>query len=59
MYKDNDGKVFVVLIKCVYLGCEFYWNDDELIWDCFCYGLRYDYKGNWIESFINKFFDEI
>lgn len=59
VYKDNNGKVYVVSTKCAHLGCELHWNPDELTWDCPCHGSRYDYKGNWIESPTNKSLHEI
>lgn len=50
VYKDKDGKEFVVSTKCTHLGCELNWNADELTWDCPCHGSRFDYKGNLIDS---------
>lgn len=50
VYKDKDGKEFIVSTKCAHLGCELNWNADELTWDCPCHGSRFDYKGNLIDS---------
>ena len=50
VYKDNDGKEFIVSTKCPHLGCQLAWNEDELTWDCPCHGSRFDYKGKLIGS---------
>lgn len=54
VYKDNEGKEFVVTTKCPHLGCELHWNADELTWDCPCHGSRFDYKGQLIGSPATK-----
>ena len=48
VYKDNEGKEFIVSTKCAHLGCQLHWNADELTWDCPCHGSRFDYKGRLI-----------
>ena len=50
VYKDNEGKEFIVSTKCPHLGCQLGWNADELTWDCPCHGSRFDYKGKLIDS---------
>ena len=50
VYKNNDGKEFIVTTKCPHLGCQLSWNADELSWDCPCHGSRFDYKGKLIDS---------
>lgn len=50
VYKDNEGKVFIVSTKCTHLGCQLHWNADELTWDCPCHGSRFDYKGRVIDT---------
>ena len=50
VYKDDDGKIFVVRAKCPHLGCELSWNPDEKSWDCPCHGSRFDYMGNLIDN---------
>lgn len=45
VYKDNEGKTFIVPTKCTHLGCQLHWNADELTWDCPCHGSRFSYKG--------------
>lgn len=50
VYKDENGKVYVVKAKCPHLGCELSWNPDEKSWDCPCHGSRFDYMGNLIDN---------
>lgn len=54
VYKDNEGKEFIVSTKCAHLGCQLSWNADELTWDCPCHGSRFDYKGRLIGSPATK-----
>lgn len=49
-YKDNDGKVYIVSLKCPHLKCTLNWNETTKTWDCPCHGSRYDYKGNLIDN---------
>lgn len=48
VYKESDGAIHVVDVRCPHLGCELEWNPDEKSWDCPCHGSRFDYKGNWL-----------
>lgn len=50
VYKNQDGEIFAVNIKCPHLGCQLEWNQDELSWDCPCHGSRFDYKGKLIDN---------
>ena len=54
VYKNNDGKEFIVSTKCPHLGCQLGWNAYELTWDCPCHGSRFDYKGRLIGSPATK-----
>ncbi|WMJ81644.1 FAD-dependent oxidoreductase [Clostridium sp. MB40-C1] len=54
VYKNKEGKEFVVSTKCSHLGCQLHWNADELTWDCPCHGSRFDYKGRLIGSPATK-----
>ena len=54
VYKNNEGKEFIVTTKCPHLGCQLSWNADELSWDCPCHGSRFDYKGKLIDSPATK-----
>ena len=46
VYRDEEGKVYAVNVRCPHLGCELAWNPDEKSWDCPCHGSRFDYHGN-------------
>lgn len=50
VYKDDNGTVYPVTIRCPHLGCQLEWNPDEKSWDCPCHGSRFDYHGNWISN---------
>ena len=50
VYKDEDGAVYAVDIRCRHLGCQLEWNPDEKSWDCPCHGSRYDYRGQLISG---------
>nr|WP_317333065.1 FAD-dependent oxidoreductase [uncultured Romboutsia sp.] len=54
VYKNNNGKEFIVSTKCPHLGCQLSWNADELTWGCPCHGSRFDYKGRLIGSPATK-----
>ena len=45
IYKDKEGKIFVVEPICTHLGCLLTWNNVDKTWDCPCHGSRFDYKG--------------
>ena len=50
VYKNKEGKEFIVSTKCPHLGCQLHWNADELTWDCPCHGSRFNYDGDLIDS---------
>lgn len=45
IYKDEQGHIYAVKIRCPHLGCQLSWNPDEKSWDCPCHGSRFDYRG--------------
>lgn len=45
VYRDEQGEVYAVSVRCPHLGCELAWNPDEKSWDCPCHGSRFDYRG--------------
>lgn len=49
-YRDEDGNVSLVHLRCPHLGCTLSWNPDEKSWDCPCHGTRLDCKGNIISN---------
>ena len=48
VYKEPDGTIHAVDVRCPHLGCQLEWNPDEKSWDCPCHGSRFDYRGNWL-----------
>ena len=50
VYKDDDGKSYIVDIKCPHMGCMLEWNPDERSWDCPCHGSRFDVHGRLIDN---------
>lgn len=50
VYKDKEGNVYAVDIRCPHMGCQLEWNPDEKSWDCPCHGSRFDYQGNLISN---------
>ncbi len=50
VYKDGEGRLWPVDIRCPHLGCQLEWNPDELSWDCPCHGSRFDYTGRLISG---------
>ena len=45
VYKDEDGTIYPVELRCPHLGCQLEWNPDEKSWDCPCHGSRFDRFG--------------
>lgn len=45
VFKEIDGRIFVVTTKCSHLGCELKWNKDDSCWECPCHGSRFDCMG--------------
>lgn len=50
VYRDEDGTLYPVHIRCPHLGCQLEWNPDERSWDCPCHGSRFDRFGNLISG---------
>ncbi len=50
VYKDQDGSIHAVKIRCPHLGCQVEWNPDEGSWDCPCHGSRFDCQGHRISG---------
>lgn len=49
-YKDNNGTVHQISVKCPHMGCELQWNGEECTWDCPCHGSRFDCDGNLLDG---------
>jgi glycine/D-amino acid oxidase-like deaminating enzyme/nitrite reductase/ring-hydroxylating ferredoxin subunit len=45
VYRDDDGALHAVSLRCTHLGCLTRWNDAERSWDCPCHGSRFDVDG--------------
>lgn len=45
VYRDVDGTLYTVTLKCPHLGCQLEWNPEEKSWDCPCHGSRFDFRG--------------
>ncbi len=50
VYKDEQGTLYPVDIRCPHLGCQLEWNPDEKSWDCPCHGSRFDKFGHLISG---------
>jgi len=46
VYRDADGTVHAVSLRCTHLGCLLHFNAAETSWDCPCHGSRFDVDGN-------------
>lgn len=49
-YRDEQGRVHLVSLRCPHMGCELKWNPQERSWDCPCHGSRFDYEGRLLDS---------
>lgn len=50
VYKEENGRLHVVSVRCPHMGCQLEWNPDEKSWDCPCHGSRFDYTGKRIDN---------
>lgn len=50
VYKDKQGIIHMVSVKCPHLGCQLSWNAEEKSWDCPCHGSRFDYDGHLLDD---------
>ena len=50
VYKDSEGILHAVDVRCPHLGCQLEWNPDERSWDCPCHGSRFDRFGHLISG---------
>jgi glycine/D-amino acid oxidase-like deaminating enzyme/nitrite reductase/ring-hydroxylating ferredoxin subunit len=49
-YRDEDGVVHAVSLRCTHLGCLLRFNGAETSWDCPCHGSRFDVDGAVLEG---------
>jgi Rieske Fe-S protein len=50
VYRDPDGGVHAVSIRCTHQGCILRFNAAETSWDCPCHGSRFDVDGAVLEG---------
>jgi glycine/D-amino acid oxidase-like deaminating enzyme/nitrite reductase/ring-hydroxylating ferredoxin subunit len=50
VYRDPDGVVHAVSVRCTHLGCLVRFNAAETSWDCPCHGSRFDVTGAVLEG---------
>lgn len=50
VYKDEEGNLYAVSVRCPHLGCQLEWNAQERSWDCPCHGSRFDYRGKRLDT---------
>lgn len=50
VYRDADGAVHAVSLRCTHLGCLLRFNSAERSWDCPCHGSRFDVDGKVLEG---------
>jgi glycine/D-amino acid oxidase-like deaminating enzyme/nitrite reductase/ring-hydroxylating ferredoxin subunit len=54
VYRDADGTVHAVSLRCTHLGCLLHFNAAETSWDCPCHGSRFDVDGAVLEGPATK-----
>ncbi|WP_028059867.1 FAD-dependent oxidoreductase [Candidatus Solirubrobacter pratensis] len=50
VYRDEDGELHAVSLRCTHLGCLVRFNRAERSWDCPCHGSRFDVDGSVLEG---------
>jgi glycine/D-amino acid oxidase-like deaminating enzyme/nitrite reductase/ring-hydroxylating ferredoxin subunit len=50
VYRDPDGELHGVSLRCTHLGCLLRFNAAETSWDCPCHGSRFDVDGAVLEG---------
>jgi glycine/D-amino acid oxidase-like deaminating enzyme/nitrite reductase/ring-hydroxylating ferredoxin subunit len=50
VYRDDEGGVHAVSLRCTHLGCLLRFNSAERSWDCPCHGSRFDVDGGVLEG---------
>lgn len=49
-FRDADGALHTVSLRCPHLGCRLHFNKEEKTWECPCHGSRFDYRGRCIDG---------
>jgi len=50
VYRDEQGELHAVSLRCTHLGCLLRFNAAETSWDCPCHGSRFDVDGGVLEG---------
>jgi glycine/D-amino acid oxidase-like deaminating enzyme/nitrite reductase/ring-hydroxylating ferredoxin subunit len=50
VYRDEEGELHAVSLRCTHLGCLLRFNAAERSWDCPCHGSRFDVDGAVLEG---------
>jgi Rieske Fe-S protein len=50
VYRDEQGSLHAVSLRCTHLGCLLRFNAAERSWDCPCHGSRFDVDGTVLEG---------
>jgi glycine/D-amino acid oxidase-like deaminating enzyme/nitrite reductase/ring-hydroxylating ferredoxin subunit len=50
VFRDDDGMIHAVSLRCTHLGCLLRFNSAERSWDCPCHGSRFDVDGAVLEG---------
>jgi glycine/D-amino acid oxidase-like deaminating enzyme len=50
VFRDEDGTLHAVSLRCTHLGCLVHFNAAERSWDCPCHGSRFDIDGTVLEG---------
>jgi glycine/D-amino acid oxidase-like deaminating enzyme/nitrite reductase/ring-hydroxylating ferredoxin subunit len=50
VFRDDDGGLHAVSMRCTHLGCLVRFNAAERSWDCPCHGSRFDIDGSVLEG---------
>jgi Rieske Fe-S protein len=50
VYRDEDGALHAVSLRCTHMGCLLRFNGAERSWDCPCHGSRFDVDGAVLEG---------
>lgn len=53
-YRDEQGSLHRISLRCPHMGCQLLWNPDEKSWDCPCHGSRFDYDGRRMDNPAQK-----
>jgi glycine/D-amino acid oxidase-like deaminating enzyme/nitrite reductase/ring-hydroxylating ferredoxin subunit len=50
VFREDDGTVHAVSLRCTHMGCLLRYNGAERSWDCPCHGSRFDVDGSVLEG---------